>query len=215
VSDQSEFSSDSTGSPFLDGLSAFEAGVDKSEAVPDALYAEPWFGRDSAGFGLLVGRNKVIDVRVGPEGREMRIGRFTGNRRRPISAAGVAKVFGMTVAQSERMLDHMEQALRAGIAAYQETYRTLAVEAFGTEDPVGVRLTPNLLQEVHPEVIEEVQLAERQRALRDRLDTGVAPQPPRPRQPGPRQPGPRRPSAPISAGRTEPDTPGRSPGLSL
>lgn len=207
MSDQSEFRDDSTGSPFLDGLSAFEVGVSKSEAVPDATFAEPWFGRDSAGFGLLVGRNKVIDVRVGPQGRETRIGRFTGNRRRPISAAGVAKAFGMTVAQSERMLDHVEQALRAGIAAYRETYRTLAIEAFGTEDPVGVRLTPNLLQEVHQEVIEEVQFAERQRALRDRLDTGVGPRP--------RQPGPRRLSAPTSAPRTEPDSPGRSTGLSL
>lgn len=207
MSKQGEFRDDSTGSPFLDGLSALEVGVSKSEAVPDATFAEPWFGRDSAGFGLLVGRNKIIDVRVGPQGRETRIGRFTGNRRRPISVAGVAKAFGMTVAQSERMLDHVEQALRAGIAAYRETYRTLAIEAFGTEDPVGVRLTPNLLQEVHQEVIEEVQFAERQRALRDRLDTGVGPRP--------RQSGPRRLSAPTSAPRTEPDSPGRSTGLSL
>lgn len=207
MSEQGEFRDDSTGSPFLDGLSALEVGVSKSEAVPDATFAEPWFGRDSAGFGLLVGRNKIIDVRVGPQGRETRIGRFTGNRRRPISVAGVAKAFGMTVAQSERMLDHVEQALRAGIAAYRETYRTLAIEAFGTEDPVGVRLTPNLLQEVHQEVIEEVQFAERQRALRDRLDTGVGPRP--------RQSGPRRLSAPTSAPRTEPDSPGRSTGLSL
>ena len=206
MSEQNELDG-STGSPFLDGLSAFEAGVSKSEAVPDVMFAEPWFGRDSAGFGLLVGRNKVIDVRVGPQGRETRIGRFTGNHRRPINAAGVAKAFGMTVAQSERMLDHVEQALRAGIAAYRETYRTLAIEAFGTEDPAGVTLTPNLLQEVHQEVIEEVQLAERQRALRDRLDTGAGPHP--------RQPGPRRPIAPEPPPRTERDAPGRSSGLSL
>lgn len=207
MTEQNEFDG-STGSPFLDGLSAFEAGVSKSEAVPDAMFAEPWFGRDSAGFGLLVGRNKVIDVRVGPQGRETRIGRFTGNRRRrPINAAGVAKAFGMTVAQSERMLDHVEQALRAGIAAYRETYRTLAIEAFGTEDPAGLTLTPNLQQEVHQEVIEEVQLAERQRALRDRLDTGAGPHP--------RQPGPRRPIAPDSPPRTERDAPGWSSGLSL
>ena len=209
MSDQSELD-DGTGSPFLDGLSAFEAGVSKSEAVPDAMFAEPWFGLDSAGFGLLVGRNKVIDVRVGPQGRETRIGRFTGNRRRPISTAGVAKAFGMSVAQSERMLDHVEQALRAGIAAYRETYRTLALEAFGTEDPAGVRLTPALHQDVHQEVIEEVRYAQRQQALRDRLDTGAGTRPPRPRQPGPR-----RPSAPDVPPRTERDTPGRSSGRSL
>lgn len=209
MSDQSAFGSEGTGSPFLDGLTAFEAGVSRWQAVPDAVFAEPWFGRDSAGFGLLVGRNKVIDVRVGPQGRETRIGRFAGSRRRPISAAGVAKAFGMTVAQSERMLDHVEQALRAGIVAYRETYRTLAVEAFGTENPAEVRLMPKLLRQARPEVIEEVPFAERQQALRDRLDTGVGPHP------RPRQPGQRRPSAPISAGRTEPDTPGRPGGLSL
>ena len=47
MSEQNELDG-STGSPFLDGLSAFEAGVSKSEAVPDVMFAEPWFGRDSA-----------------------------------------------------------------------------------------------------------------------------------------------------------------------
>lgn len=210
MSEQSE-GSGSTGSPFLDGLSAFEAGASTPEAVPDARFAEPWFDRDSAGFGLLVGRNKVIDVRVGSQGRETRIGRFTGNRRRPISTAGVAKAFGISVAQSERMLDHVEQALRAGINAYRETYRTLAIEAFGTDDPAGARLTPSLHQEVHQEIVAEVLFAQRQQALRDRLDTGVGPR----QHTRPRTPEPRRTAAPDPAPRTERDRPGRPNGLAL
>lgn len=110
MSDQSEFSDGSGGSPFLDALSAFEAGVDKYEAVPDAVFAEPSFGRDQAQFGLLVGRNKVIEFRAGPEGLQARIGRFTGNRRRPISTAGVAKALGKPVSETERMVTHIEQA---------------------------------------------------------------------------------------------------------
>lgn len=105
-------------------------------AIPDAVFAEPWFGRNRAGFGLLAGRNTLIEVSVGPETREIRIGRFTGTRRRPTTAAGVASVLGMTVADTERLFNRIERALRAGIAAYQKAYMDTALE------PPGEILSP-------------------------------------------------------------------------
>lgn len=206
MSDQSEFSGGGTGSPFLDGLSAFEAGVDKSGAVPDAVFAEPSFGRDHAQFGLLVGRNKVIEFSVGPEGMQARIGRFTGNRRRTINTAGVAKALGIPVSETERMVDHIEQALRAGIAAYQDTYRALVVEAYGTEDPVT--MTPK--QGLHQELIEQAAFDQRQQALKSRLGEDIEA-----RQARSRRSGARRPIAPFPTERLDRDAPGRSSGLSL
>ena len=212
MSDQSEFSDGSGGSPFLDALSAFEAGVDKYEAVPDAVFAEPSFGRDQAQFGLLVGRNKVIEFRAGPEGLQARIGRFTGNRRRPISTAGVAKALGKPVSETERMVTHIEQALRSGIAAYQDTYRRLVIEAYRTENPVT--MTPQ--QDQHQERIEQAPVIEhapgneQQQALKHRLNED-----PRVRPARPRRSGTHRPTAPFPTERPGRDAPGRSSGLSL
>lgn len=91
-------------------------------AIPDAVFAEPRFSKDRAGFGLLAGRNTLIQVSVGPGPREIRVGRFNGTRRHAATAADVADVLGMSVAETEGYVDKVERALRAGITAYQETY---------------------------------------------------------------------------------------------
>lgn len=207
MSDQSELSGGGTGSPFLDGLSAFEAGVDKSGAVPDAVFAEPSFGRDHAQFGLLVGRNKVMEFSVGPdEGFQARIGRFTGNRRRTINTAGIAKALGIPVSETERMVDHIEQALHAGIAAYQDTYRALVVEAYGTDEP-GV-MTPE--QGLHQELIEQAAFDQRQRAPKNHMVEDIGARSARSRRSGTGCP-----IAPFPTERPDRDAPGRSSGLSL
>lgn len=206
MSDQKEKRDGSTGSPFLDGLSAFEAGIHASEALPDAMFAEPSFGWDHAQFGLLVGRTKVINFSLGPEGLQSRIGQFTGNRRRNISSAGVAKALGDPESETERLLGHIEQGLRAGIDAYCQTYRALVIEAYGTENPVAAPPEQSLSQEL----IEVAVFSERQRALRNRLGEEIGARPARPRRAGVR-----RHIAPFPDARPDQDGPGRSSGLSL
>lgn len=104
-------------------MAALEVRLARDSAIPDAVFAAPWFGKDRAGFGLVAGRNKIIEVSAGAGGRELRVGRFTGKRRRTTTVAGVAKELEISIADAERLLDRAERALRAGIAAYEDTYR--------------------------------------------------------------------------------------------
>ena len=126
MSDDDEANGRHISSSFQRGLAAFERRFTRREAVPDAALAEPWFAADHASIGLLAGRNKVIEVSVTGPTRNILIGRFAGSRRRRTDEDGVAKALGVSIADSEQLLDHIEQSLRAGIDAYQETYRTLA-----------------------------------------------------------------------------------------
>jgi hypothetical protein len=197
--DHSEPSDGGIRSPFLDALSAFEARIDTSDAVPDVPFAEPWFNHDTASIGLLVGRDTVIEVHARPAGREVLAGRFSGERRRPINAKGVARAFGITIPQSERMLDHLAEALQAGTTAYRHTERVLLFD--DPDEPAETPATPSAGQAAVEEAPDS-----RHQAIQNQLH--AAPQP-RPHQTGPRQtstpiPGPRR-----------PDTPRQPPGLSF
>jgi hypothetical protein len=177
-------------SPFLDALSAFEARIGTSDAVPDVLFAEPWFDRDTASIGLLAGRDTVIEVHAGPAGREVRTGRFSGEWRRPISARGVARAFGIAPAQSERMLGHLAEALQAGITAYRHTEQTLLFDA--PDEPAETPATPAVRQDG---------VEDSRQAIQNQLH--AAP-----------QPRPHHASAPIPIPR-RPDTPGQPSGPSL
>lgn len=194
--DLSEPSGGAIRSPFLDALSAFEARIGTSDTVPDVLFAEPWFDRDHASIGLLAGRHTVIEVHARPEGREVRTGRFSGEWHRPISARGVARAFDITVPQSERMLDHLAEALQAGITAYRHTEQTRLFDA-SAETPA----MPSVPQDGGEEAPDF-----RRQTIQNQLH--AAPQP------RPHQPRPRPTSAPIPAPR-RPDTPGQPPVLSL
>lgn len=201
MSDQRDFPS--TDSPFLDGLSAFEAGIDRSGIVPDRPFAEPDFGEDHAQFGMLVGRNRVIEFSMGAEGMRVQSGRFSGRRRRDLSTAGVGRALGIPAVTAERMLDHIGQALHAGIAAYRETARRLAND--DTEDietPEGTAPRQGPAQEATP--------AQRQPARGNPVDEGIGV-----RQTRRRRPGPRRPIAPFPDPPTHRQHPGRSSGRSL
>lgn len=134
MSDYGEANDGAHAAPVGRDMAALDVRLARDSAIPDAVFAAPWFGRDRAGFGLVAGRNKIIEVSAGAEGRELRVGRFTGKRRRATTVAGVAKELEISVADAERMLDRTERALRAGIAAYQDTYRAAEAEPARAHD---------------------------------------------------------------------------------
>lgn len=121
-------------------------------AIPHAVFAEPWFSKDRAGFGLLAGRNSLIQVSVGPGPREIRVGRFNGSRRRAVTAADVADVLGMSVSETEHYFDKVERALRAGIAAYQETF----LEGVAPASPTTLDRGMHVLDAASPDRAERI-----------------------------------------------------------
>ncbi|MBS1698873.1 MAG: hypothetical protein JST25_10795 [Actinobacteria bacterium] len=142
MSDHREVNDGAHAAPVGRDMAALEVRLARDSAIPHAVFAAPWFGHDRAGFGLVAGRNKIIEVSTGAGGRELRVGRFTGKRRRITTVAGVAKELEISVADTERMLDRAERALRAGIAAYEDTYRAPEAEpAQAHEVPATAQLT--------------------------------------------------------------------------
>lgn len=195
-----------TPAPTPRDLAAVESRLARDGAIPDAVFAEPWFGRGRAGFGLLAGRNQIVEVSVGPEGRELRIGRFTGTRRRATTTAGAAAALGLSFADTEGLLDDAERALRAGIAAYQDTFRALRHEAARTSE--GVVAAP--AADAGKTSAESAAPATPLRPLGPQVASGIAGP-----QTRPRRPGSHRNIAPIPYARPGRDEPGRPGGLSL
>lgn len=124
-------------------LEAFEAHMDREAALGGLLLSEPWFAASGGEIGLLTPDERVVVVEVNADSDgqvlragPLREGPFNARVRDTTDTAGAARTLGMGQAETEQLLSQVEQAVRAGIAAYGQ-----AAETFDREQQ---RLTRNM-----------------------------------------------------------------------